>query len=120
MNSNTETFQTKSHCWDSNAETFRTQSFNFNSEDDDDDLEDDDANQWLDILEDFIDGVWIFKALLELGRSQPEAPHYSSATGNPNYAYAEVSVLSDESVPRKRYDMDQSDLLGDNDFVLPG
>ncbi|GKD68183.1 hypothetical protein Tco_1322273, partial [Tanacetum coccineum] len=27
----------------------------------DDDDEDDDTNQWLDVLEDFIDGVWIFK-----------------------------------------------------------
>ncbi|GJU70159.1 hypothetical protein Tco_1256418 [Tanacetum coccineum] len=30
----------------------------------DDDDEDDDTNQWLDVLEDFIDGVWIFKVFL--------------------------------------------------------
>lgn len=61
--------QTKSRRWDSNAETFRTQSFDFNSDDDDDDddFEDDDANQWLDILEDFIDGVWIFKVFRSFG-----------------------------------------------------
>ncbi|XP_023732232.1 uncharacterized protein LOC111880052 isoform X1 [Lactuca sativa] len=60
---------TKARRWDSNAETFRTQSFDFNSgdDDDDDDFEDDDANQWLDILEDFIDGVWIFKVFRSFG-----------------------------------------------------
>ncbi|CAH1436280.1 unnamed protein product [Lactuca virosa] len=54
---------TKARRWDSNAETFRTQSFDFNSGDDDEDdeFEDDDANQWLDILEDFID-VQVFRS----------------------------------------------------------
>ncbi|MFS7974586.1 hypothetical protein Hanom_Chr09g00870471 [Helianthus anomalus] len=51
--------------WDSNAETFRTRNFDFDSTDDDFEEEDDDAsNQWLDILEDFIDGVWILKVFL--------------------------------------------------------
>lgn len=51
---------TKSRRWDSNAETFRTRNYDFNDFQDDDE-EEEDTNQWLDILEDFIDGVWIFK-----------------------------------------------------------
>ncbi|KAI3798103.1 hypothetical protein L1987_33372 [Smallanthus sonchifolius] len=57
--------------WDSNAETFRTRNFDFDSTEDDDDFEDDDSNQWLDILEDFIDGVWIFKAFRSFGWMLP-------------------------------------------------
>lgn len=59
---------TNSRRWDSNAETFRTRNFDFDSDSDDDD---DDANQWLDILEDFIDGVWIFKAFRSFGWMLP-------------------------------------------------
>nr|GEV40861.1 hypothetical protein [Tanacetum cinerariifolium] len=36
----------------------------------DGDDEDEDANQWLDILEDFIDGVWIFKKKLGCKQQQ--------------------------------------------------
>lgn len=55
-------FLTKTRRWDSNAETFRTKNYDF--DDFEDDGDDDDTNQWLDILEDFIDGVWIFKVNL--------------------------------------------------------
>ncbi|KAI7740647.1 hypothetical protein M8C21_013895, partial [Ambrosia artemisiifolia] len=59
--------------WDSNAETFRTTNFDFDSIDDDDfeDDDDDDSSQWLDILEDFIDGVWIFKVFRSFGWMLP-------------------------------------------------
>ncbi|KAD7477922.1 hypothetical protein R6Q59_026481 [Mikania micrantha] len=59
--------------WDSNAETFRTRKFDFESKDDGDEFEDDDddSNQWLDILEDFIDGVWIFKVFRSFGWMLP-------------------------------------------------
>ncbi|KAJ0463508.1 hypothetical protein HanHA300_Chr14g0516481 [Helianthus annuus] len=50
--------------WDSNAETFRTRNFDFDDDFEDEEDDDDDSNQWLDILEDFIDGVWIFKVFL--------------------------------------------------------
>ncbi|KAK9062575.1 hypothetical protein SSX86_019762 [Deinandra increscens subsp. villosa] len=51
--------------WDSNAETFRTR--NFDGDDFQDEDDDDDENQWLDILENFIDGVWIFKVFRSFG-----------------------------------------------------
>ncbi|XP_071736319.1 uncharacterized protein [Rutidosis leptorrhynchoides] len=44
--------RTKSRGWDSNAETFRTRNYDFEDDDFDDE---EDTNQWLDILEDFID-----------------------------------------------------------------
>nr|GEW44074.1 uncharacterized protein [Tanacetum cinerariifolium] len=67
--------QTNSRRWDSNAETFRTRNYDFDDfqddDDDDDDDEDDDTDQWLDILEDFIDGVWIFKVFRSFGWMLP-------------------------------------------------
>nr|XP_043632059.1 uncharacterized protein LOC122603426 [Erigeron canadensis] len=58
--------------WDSNAETFRTRNYAFDFDDDDNDFEVvDDANEWLNILEDFIDGVWIFKAFRSFGWMLP-------------------------------------------------
>ncbi|XP_076899438.1 uncharacterized protein LOC143553297 [Bidens hawaiensis] len=62
----------KNRRWDSNAETFRSRNYDFDSaNDDDEDFEDDDTNQWLDVLEDFIDGVWIFKAFKSYGWMLP-------------------------------------------------
>ncbi|KAJ0702888.1 hypothetical protein HanPI659440_Chr14g0544771 [Helianthus annuus] len=57
--------------WDSNAETFRTRNFDFDDDFEDEEDDDDDSNQWLDILEDFIDGVWIFKAFRSFGWMLP-------------------------------------------------
>ncbi|XP_076912887.1 uncharacterized protein LOC143571313 [Bidens hawaiensis] len=54
--------------WDSNAETFRTKNFDFDDEDDD---FDDDSSQWADIIEDFFDGVSIFKIFRSFGWMLP-------------------------------------------------
>ncbi|KAK1421080.1 hypothetical protein QVD17_23169 [Tagetes erecta] len=57
--------------WDSNADTFRTKNYHFNNEEFEEDEDDDDMNQWLDVLEDFVDGVWIFKAFKSYGWMLP-------------------------------------------------
>lgn len=61
--------------WDSNAETFRAQNFNFNpqnnDEDDDDDNDDDDDDDWLGVLEEFIEGAWIVPVFRSFGWMLP-------------------------------------------------
>lgn len=54
--------------WDSNAENFRAQNFNFNPKPNRNDEEDDDdeAGEWFEVLEEFIDGAWIFPVILIL------------------------------------------------------
>ncbi|XP_076913153.1 uncharacterized protein LOC143571674 [Bidens hawaiensis] len=59
----------KNRRWDSNAESFRSRNYDFDSDEDFEDVED--TNQWLDVLEDFIDGVWIFKAFKSYGWMLP-------------------------------------------------
>lgn len=57
---------------DSKAESFRTQNFNYNNSDDDDDDDDEDTEdddsleQWDDVLQEYIDSIWIFKVSIPL------------------------------------------------------
>ncbi|CAH1424289.1 unnamed protein product [Lactuca virosa] len=55
---------------------------------------------------------------LHITHLQQETPNTRTQKGTSGDT--EVSVSADESVPGQRHDMDQSDLFGDNDFVLPG
>ncbi|XP_042752937.1 protein TIFY 4B isoform X1 [Lactuca sativa] len=55
---------------------------------------------------------------LHITHLQQETPNTRAQKGTS--ADTEVSVSADESVPGQRHDMDQSDLFGDNNFVLPG
>lgn len=48
--------------WDSNSESFRTHNFDYGY--DDDDQIDDTSEQWDDVLEDYIDSIWIFKVYI--------------------------------------------------------
>ncbi|KVI08207.1 uncharacterized protein LOC112529209 [Cynara cardunculus var. scolymus] len=96
---------TKSRRWDSNAETFRTQNFDFNSTDeDDDDFEeeddddDDDTIQWLDILEDFIDGVWIFKVFRSFGWMLPAIISSLLLTSGPKAFLMALAIPLGQSV----------------------
>ncbi|KAL3506282.1 hypothetical protein ACH5RR_031664 [Cinchona calisaya] len=61
----------RSRRWDSNAESFRKQNFNyydFDDADDDDTNENDDSlEQWSEVLEDYIDSIWIFKVFRSYG-----------------------------------------------------
>lgn len=92
---------TKSRRWDSNAETFRTQNFDFNSTDDDDDDfedDDDDTNQWLDLLEDFIDGVWIFKVFRSFGWMLPAIISSLLLTSGPKAFLMALAIPLSQSV----------------------
>ncbi|KAK2984957.1 hypothetical protein RJ640_013383 [Escallonia rubra] len=63
--------------WDSNAESFRSRNFNFGADSgsQDGDNEDvgapSDAEQWYDVLEELIDGVWIFRVFRSFGWTLP-------------------------------------------------
>lgn len=55
----------RSRRWDSNAESFRNQNLNYDF--DEVDTENDDGlEQWDEVLEDYIDSIWIFKVSLLL------------------------------------------------------
>ncbi|KAK1411235.1 hypothetical protein QVD17_37782 [Tagetes erecta] len=64
-------FKANNRRWDSNAETFRTNNFDFDDDSDDFQDDDDDDDDWLDVLENFIDGVWIFKVFRSFGWMLP-------------------------------------------------
>ncbi|KAI3746802.1 hypothetical protein L6452_09243 [Arctium lappa] len=89
---------TKNRRWDSNAETFRTQNFDFNSTDDYGFEDDDDTNQWLDILEDFIDGVWIFKAFRSFGWMLPAIISSLLLTSGPKAFLMALAIPLGQSV----------------------
>ncbi|KAL8158369.1 hypothetical protein AgCh_002892 [Apium graveolens] len=57
--------------WDSNAENFRAQNFNFNPRPNKNDDDDDEAAEWFEVLEEFIDGAWIFPVFRSFGWMLP-------------------------------------------------
>lgn len=55
----------RSRWWDSNAESYNTKNFNFDPNEESEDF-DDSIEQWVEVLEDYIDSIWIFKVIMKL------------------------------------------------------
>ncbi|KAI3459588.1 hypothetical protein Pfo_016251 [Paulownia fortunei] len=60
----------RSRQWDSNAESYNTKNFNFDDNDESEDV-DDSMEQWVEVLEDYIDSIWIFKVFGSFGWMLP-------------------------------------------------
>ncbi|KAK4421659.1 hypothetical protein Salat_2116500 [Sesamum alatum] len=56
----------RSRQWDSNAETQNTKNFNFGDDDESEDF-DGGMEQWTEVLEDYIDSIWILKVFRSFG-----------------------------------------------------
>ncbi|KAK6145894.1 hypothetical protein DH2020_019763 [Rehmannia glutinosa] len=56
----------RSRQWDPNAETYNTNNFDFDADDEEIDDFDDSVEQWFDVLEDYIDSMWIFKGPVDI------------------------------------------------------
>ncbi|XP_022875037.1 uncharacterized protein LOC111393634 [Olea europaea var. sylvestris] len=54
----------RSRRWDSNAESLRNFNFEYNDDDDDNDEE---LEQWTEVVEDYIDSIWIIKVFRSFG-----------------------------------------------------
>ncbi|KAL2463231.1 hypothetical protein Fot_52887 [Forsythia ovata] len=63
----------RSRRWDSNAESFRNFNFEYNSNYDDDENDgfDDEMEQWTEVLEDYVDSIWIIKVFRSFGWMLP-------------------------------------------------
>ncbi|KAL1804053.1 hypothetical protein ACET3Z_032700 [Daucus carota] len=84
--------------WDSNAESFRAQNFNFNPEPNKNDDEDDEAGQWLEVLEELIDGAWIFPVFRSFGWTLPAIISSLLITSGPKAFLMALAVPLGQSV----------------------